>query len=438
MQVSAIARELYSEFAYPAGVSIDSRQIRLGTLFFGLPGEKVNGSDYAHTALAQGARRAIVNREAKLGTGKDSRIIVVDDVLQLLTELAYLHRTTLHIPVLAVTGTNGKTTTKELLRAVLTTRYRVHATDGNFNNDIGVPLTLLATPPDTEFLIVEMGANHPGEILQLCEIAAPTHGLITSIGAAHLEGFGSIEGVAKTKSELFAYLKAHEGLAFVRSDDVLIAQEAEAIHLGCAASTYSLAAYKVQSHLTAQGTLNFSLEWQKQAMEVRTQLVGEYNTINAVAALHVGHYFNIPLSDGAKALAEYSPHMHRSQLLETGRNRLIIDCYNANPTSMQLAIESFMQIPSQEHRLLILGEMKELGTETATAHTQIQSQIQGIATSRLEVWYVGKTWELLPGAIFFPTVDDCARHILLTHYSGALILLKGSHSVALESLIPLL
>lgn len=431
MQIDPISQQIYAY--YTVGVATDSRKVAAGMIFFGLPGEKVNGGEFAEAALAQGATLAVVDLPA---LGGIPGVVVVKDVVRTLVEVAYLHRQTLHCPLLAVTGTNGKTTTKELLRAVLSSRYRVAATEGNYNNLIGVPLTLLGIPRDTEVAIVEMGANHPGEIAQLCEIAEPTHGLITSVGEAHLEGFGSIEGVAHTKSELFAYLKAHNGLGFVREDDPWVAQEAERVHLGCSASKYSLAGYQVQTQLMPTGTLALRLMWQRQSFSCKTQLVGSFNAINVLAALHVGHYFNVPLEEACQALEAYRPQLHRSQLLDTKRNRLIVDCYNANPTSMRLAIESFFQLPCQGKRLLILGEMRELGDATQTAHRDVQAQLLHYAD--YEVWYVGAAWEKEHRALYFVTSEECIRHLQLGHYSGGLVLLKGSHSVGLDTLIPYL
>lgn len=428
MTIDPISEQIYAHYA--VGVETDSRKVRPGVLFFGLPGERVNGGDFAEEALARGAALAVVDKPDLQGK---KGVVVVPDVARTLAEVANLHRHTLRCPVLGVTGTNGKTTTKELLRAVLSSQYRVSATEGNFNNAIGVPLTLLNIPRDTQFAIVEMGANHPKEIAALCEIAEPTHGLITSIGEAHLEGFGSLEGVAHTKGELFDYLKAHNGLGFVREDDPLVAREAERLHLGCAASRYSLAAYTVESHVGAEGTLDFSFTWQRHALTCKTHLVGVYNAINALAALHVGHYFNVPFEQGCRALAAYQPHLHRSQLLHTHRNRLIVDCYNANPTSMRLAIESFLQIPTTGKRLLILGEMRELGEAAPVAHRSIQEHL--VSHPNLEVWYIGSLWEKKAQALYFSSAAECIRHLQLGHYSDGLVLLKGSHSVALDTLI---
>ena len=431
MTIDPISQQIYAH--YTLGVETDSRKVRPGVIFFGLPGERVNGGDFAEAALAKGAVLAVVDKPSLQGK---AGIVVVPDVLRTLAEVANLHRQTLHCPVLGVTGTNGKTTTKELLRAVLASQYRVAATEGNFNNAIGVPLTLLSIPRDTQFAIVEMGANHPQEIAALCEIAEPTHGLITSIGEAHLEGFGSIEGVAHTKGELFGYLKAHNGLGFVRDDDPRVAQEAERVHLGCSASRYSLAAYQLTTQVAAEGTLSFSFSWQRNTFSCHTHLVGTYNAINALAALHVGHYFNVPLAQGCRALEAYAPHLHRSQLLHTRRNQLIVDCYNANPTSMRLAIESFLQIPTSGKRLLILGEMRELGDAAPAAHRAVQAQVA--QSPEVEVWYIGSQWEKLSHALYFPSTPECIRHLQLGHYSDGLVLLKGSNSVALDTIIPYL
>lgn len=433
MQVSESAKAIYAQYQWECGVITDSRKVRPGSIFFGLSGENINGGQYAQEVLEQGAALAVVDLQSFVN---HQNIVVVPDVRRTLAEVAWLHRQTLHCPILAVTGTNGKTTTKELLRTVLATHYKVCATEGNFNNDIGVPLTLLSIPRDCELAIVEMGANHPKEIATLCEIAEPTHGLITSIGAAHLEGFGSIEGVERTKAELFEYLKLHDAVTFVRDDDERIAATALRLHLGCLSIPYALSSYNMQTQTEANGTLSYTLEINQQCYNGRSHLVGTYNAINILAALHVGYYFNVPLREGIQAIAEYVPLLNRSQLVNSGRNRLVLDCYNANPTSMRLAIESFMTIPAQEKRLLILGEMKELGETTEIAHREIQEQVA--LYSNCTVWYVGKNWERRTGALFFDDVSSCLRHISLVHYANSLILLKGSHSVGLEKLIDVL
>jgi len=433
MQVSENAKKIYAHYQWESGVTTDSRKVKAGTIFFGLPGVHTNGGVFAEDVLARGAALAVVDIVALSGK---PNVIVVPNVKQILAEVAWLHRQTIHCPLLAITGTNGKTTTKELLRRVLSSHYRVSATEGNYNNDIGVPLTLLAIPPDCEFAIVEMGANHPFEIAALCEIAEPTHGLITSIGAAHLEGFGSINGVAKAKSELFEFLKSRDAVTFVREDDARIANEATRLHLGCLAIPYSASAYKMTSRTEADGTLVYSLEVNKQLYNGQTNLVGSFNAINILAALHVGYYFNVPISDGIKAIATYLPKLNRSQLVVAKRNRLVVDCYNANPTSMRLAIESFMQIPCKENRLLILGEMRELGDVTEAAHREVQEQVAALNDG--DVWYIGTNWERRAGALLFDDVAACMRHIELIHYANSLILLKGSHSVGLEKLIELL
>lgn len=414
-------------------VTIDSRTPQPGAIFFGLQGEKSNGGQYAPQALEQGAALAVVDRPAYVVS---SQCLLVNDALRTLQNLASWYRSTLHIPIVAITGTNGKTTTKELLHTTLSSRYRCYATEGNLNNQIGVPLTLLRIPPNAQIAIVEMGASHPGDIKELCQLASPTHGLITSIGLAHLEGFGSPEGVQRTKGELFEYLKQHGGTAFVRTDDPSIAALDERLHIGCSGSRYSLDAYHVACTTTHEGLLDLTFTAPSYEGTIHTQLVGSYNAINAVAALHLAYFFNVPLAEAAERIAAYTPSNHRSQLVRTARNTLILDAYNANPSSMAAALEAFKQFPAPNKRI-ILGAMRELGQASPSYHQQLCQQAESIAPTH--VLYVGREFEpIAPSSRYFCSLQPLKAYLVQQQPSGCTILVKGSHSVGLEAVADLL
>lgn len=414
-------------------VTIDSRIPQAGAIFFGLQGARANGGQYAPQALAHGAALAVVDRQE---FAVCPQCVLVPDALNTLQTLACWYRSTLHIPIVAITGTNGKTTTKELLHAALSASYRCYATTGNLNNQLGVPLSLLSMPVDTQIAIIEMGASHPGDIKELCQIANPTHGLITSIGLAHLEGFGSPEGVQKTKGELFDYLKEHSGTAFVRIDDPRIAQLDQQLHIGCAGSRYSLEAYNASCTTTSEGLLELTLSTPSYTGTIATQLVGDYNAINVVAALHVAYFFNVPLAEASTKIANYTPSNHRSQLVHTQRNTLILDAYNANPSSMLAALSAFKGLPGEDKRI-ILGAMRELGASSPALHQQVYLQAESIAPAH--VLYVGKEFEpLAPSNRYFPDISTLKTYLTQQHPTGCTILIKGSHSVGLEAVTELL
>lgn len=339
---------LYDLFRIHPHVSTDSRRTEPGSLFFALRGASFDGNRFAADALARGAAFAVVDDPAVAAT--DSRMICVGDALTALQTLAREHRRTLGIPLLALTGSNGKTTTKELVSRVLAARFRVYATRGNLNNHIGVPLTLLAMTGDTDFGVVEMGASAQGEIALLCQIAQPDYGLVTNIGRAHLDGFGGPEGVRRGKGELFDYLAAHGGRAFVPEDDATL--------VSMASERPSLAAISYSCTL-ADG--------------MEHHLEGTYNRTNIAAAVAVGHYFGIAEASIRRAVAAYAPDNHRSQRIETGRNTVVADCYNANPSSMQAALENFRAEALGNHcaKVLILGDMLELGHWSSAEHARI-------------------------------------------------------------------
>lgn len=426
---------IYARYSPLAGVTIDSRDVRPGSIFFGLPGARVDGGTFAESALKAGANLAVVGREHD---GLPSGILTVDNPLEVLRQLAVRRREDIHVPLLAITGTNGKTTTTRLIVRALMARYRVAATLGNFNNALGLPLSLLRVRDDDEIVVLEMGANHPGEIAALCELARPTHGLITSIGVAHLEGFGSIEGVQQTKGELFAYLKKHGGTAFVRTDDARVNALSELYHIGCSAVGYSLAQYHVE---VDRGSipLTMSLEYLGQRGRVATELVGGYNAINVVAAVHVATFFNVDFAKALDALQGFCPPDARSRCEPRGGRLVIADCYNANPSSMRVALKNLASL-REEGRVCsaILGSMLELGTESRACHAEVLNQVKGMGLHG--VFLVGKEWEGLEGVANFslyPDVEALQRELTPdTFPAGGVILLKGSHGVHLERLLP--
>ncbi|MBJ6110664.1 UDP-N-acetylmuramoyl-tripeptide--D-alanyl-D-alanine ligase [Hymenobacter sp. BT523] len=430
---------LYSQYQAAGGlVSTDSRQPQPGTLFFALNGPSFRGAAFAPQALAKGARHAVVD-DADLAATDPTRYTYAPDPLLALQELAREHREQFRIPVLAVTGSNGKTTTKELLTAVLAQQFKVLATIGNLNNHIGVPLTLLRLRADEhDFAVIEMGANHQGEIAAYCQWAQPTHGLITNIGLAHLEGFGGPEGVAKGKGELFDYLARTGGTAFVNTLDAklpgLAAQVPTRLTYPGPADTYPatlLSAAPAVALRLADGT------------EVAAQLTGDYNFPNLAAAAAVGLHFGVAPARVATALAQYNPQNNRSQLVRTERgNDLVLDAYNANPSSMAAALRSFAQRPASagQGRAAILGDMFELGEESQSEHAKLGQLLAGLPIK--QVLLVGEQMQhahaAAPGAHYFPTKAEAADWLRQHPVRHQLVLVKGSRGMALETLVELL
>ncbi len=424
--------ELYTIFEKHPVVTTDTRDCPEGSLFFALRGETFNGNRFALDALAKGCAYAVVDDEGVTG---DERLIHVPDVLEALQQLATLHRRTLGTPVVQITGTNGKTTTKELTSAVLSERYNVLYTQGNFNNHIGVPKTLLRLRPEHQIAVVETGANHPGEIAQLSRIADADCGLITNVGRAHLEGFGSFEGVVRTKTELYEYLRQRSGaFIFLDGDNPHLAPLAEGLN----AETYGSVGkgYGVEGEVTVCNPfLNFRFRYagEEEWHDVPTHLIGSYNVTNALAAIAVGKHFGVTAAEAARAVAAYQPTNNRSELLATERNQLIVDAYNANPTSMKAALDNFAQIDAP-HKMAILGEMRELGADSAAEHEKVARQ--ALATGCEEVWLVGEEFQpYSEGAHWFPDVEAVKTALSGGDSpSGRLILVKGSNGTKLFQL----
>jgi UDP-N-acetylmuramoyl-tripeptide--D-alanyl-D-alanine ligase len=429
---------LYSQFLAAHGqVSTDSRQPQPGTLFFALNGPSFRGADFAPQALAKGASHAVVD-DATLAATQPDHYTYVPDPLVALQNLASHHRHQLAIPVLAVTGSNGKTTTKELLTTVLTKRFRVLATLGNLNNHIGVPLTLLRLRANEhELAVVEMGANHQGEIAAYCEWAQPTHGLITNIGKAHLEGFGSQEGIAQGKGELFAYLARTGGTAFVNTLDARLP--------GLAATVPTRLSYPGPTDtypavlLSADPAVALRLG---DGTEVVAQLTGDYNFPNLAAAAAVGQHFGVPTADIAAALAHYNPRNNRSQLVRTAReNELVLDAYNANPSSMAAALRSFAQRPvtASQSKVVILGDMFELGAESLAEHQALGQLLASLPLPT--VLLIGGEMQAAAAAgrfQHFSSKPEAAEWLRQHPLHGQQVLVKGSRGMALETLVELL
>lgn len=408
--------KLYSIFEQCSGVTTDSRKVAAGNLFVALRGANFNGNLYAVKALEAGAAYAIVDEQPAADTPTEilERIVVVDDSLLALQALAAEHRQRLQIPILGIVGSNGKTTTKELVSRVLAERFTVYATHGNLNNHIGVPLTLLAMDSSVEFGVVEMGASAQGEIALLCSICRPNYGIITNIGNAHLEGFGGHEGIIKGKGELYDYLNANGGTAFVAQQDEVLTLMAS-VRLNMAVEPYP--------YTLSEG--------------YKSNLSGEYNSRNIAAAVAVGRYFNIEQERIATAIEGYIPENNRSQEQITAHgNRLIIDCYNANPSSMEVAIAN---IASKEGaKLLILGDMLELGQWSESEHCRILELAASIG--RVEMILVGEHFRraahsLALDAVCFKSSAEAAAYLAQSRLSNRTILLKGSRGIALEKLI---
>ncbi len=421
---------IYQHFVKSRKVTTDSRKTEQGAVFFALKGDNFDANDFALQVAEEGKACLVVADRKDLP--RHERILIVDDTLKTLQDLARHHRRQCKAIVLAITGTNGKTTTKELVSAVLGSQYDIINTQGNLNNHIGVPLTLLSIRPETEMAVVEMGANHPGEIDTLCQIALPDYGLITNIGKAHLEGFGSFEGVVNTKTELYRFIKAHGHSVFVnRANELLwgLAQEQSHISYGC----HCGANYPV-----AQGLCNpyLSVNWKKRT--VQTHLVGAYNFENVAAAIAVGQYFMVDESKIAEALEAYTPTNSRSQVIDTEHNHIIMDAYNANPTSMQAALRNFAGICGERH-LLILGDMRELGTASEEEHRNILQLMNDLGFK--EACLVGPNfcacndnadWKT------FARVEDLCQYVESHPIEGKTILVKGSRGIQLEKVLALL
>lgn len=418
---------IYETYKQSYKISTDSRHIEPASVFFALKGERFDGNDFALEVAEAGVASLVVADRPSLPD--HPRILKVKDSLRMLQALAVYHRLQLtHLKVLSITGTNGKTTTKELVSAVMAKKYNTIFTQGNLNNHIGVPLTLLRLTPDTEFAIVEMGANHPGEIKTLANLACPDYGIITNIGKAHLEGFGSFEGVIKTKNELYENLKASSGTAFVNGDNALLMDLSKDMNRHRYGTTDAHCVVR-PAHCDPYLAVN----WEGQT--IQTRLVGSYNFENVAAAIAVGSYFGVDANDIKAALEEYEPTNSRSQVIE-GKNRIIMDAYNANPTSMNASVKNFRQI-SGDNALLILGDMRELGDASEQEHRAILDLLE--ESGFHEAFLVGPNFSQYndnPKYLTFANVDELVDYLNQHPVAGRNILVKGSRGIQLEKVLP--
>ncbi len=423
--------KLYGLFLKSSGVCTDTRKIKENNLFFALSGENFNGNRFAAEALKKGAL-AVVADDAGSVPAESSRILLTENSLTALQELAKYHRQQFDIPVLAITGTNGKTTTKELVAAVLSAQKKICATRGNFNNHIGLPLTLLEIDSQTEMAVVEMGANHPGEIAALCQIARPTHGLITNIGKAHLEGFGDFQGVIKAKTELYRAIEKQQGTILVNKDNALLME----LSKGLSRKTYGTPPAGTAGRLKRNNTF-ITVEWLREdtTREIRTQLYGRYNFENVMAALAAGELFGIGDAPAAEAVSRYVPKNNRSQVMHTENNRIILDAYNANPGSMALAIDDFAS-HRFSHPVLILGDMFELGKAAAEEHQKIVDKLESAGFE--DVILAGKEFyqaQTRRPYKKFKTTEETILFLKAHPVRKAHVLVKGSRGMQLEKII---
>jgi UDP-N-acetylmuramoyl-tripeptide--D-alanyl-D-alanine ligase len=422
-------QELYTIYQRNPSIQTDTRKLKAGDLFFALKGDNFNGNKFAAQALAAGAAFAITDEDTGID---DDRIIRVDDVLICLQQLAKHHRMSFNnIPFIAITGSNGKTTTKELVHEVLSTTYITYTTSGNLNNHIGIPLTILKIKPDAEMAVIEMGANHQKEIEGYCTYTLPTHGLITNCGKAHLEGFGGIEGVRKGKGELYDYLKGNNGTAFVMQDYEYLRSMSKGIpHI----YTYGTEGADISGNVTnSSGFLEVSIDGYETLATISTQLVGEYNLPNVLAAVALGKYFKVADERIKAAIENYVPSNSRSQLTEWNGNKVVLDAYNANPTSMKAAIENFAKMEGGS-KVLLLGGMMELGDDSLAEHAAIVDLIKKYDWQAVAL--VGGDYAKIehPFHTFSNSAEAKAwlQQQLFTH---SMLLVKGSRSMQMEKVL---
>ena len=441
--------EIYKLFTSCNGVTTDTRTLKGGEMFFALKGENFDGNEYAMKALETGAAYAVVNEDSAVANSDDTRLLRVKDTLVALQELARWHRSMTLVDgkplrVIGLTGTNGKTTTKELLREVLSVKYNVTATEGNLNNSIGVPLTLLKINAQTQLAIVEMGASHPGDIKELVDIALPNFGLVTNVGKAHLLGFGSFEGVKATKGELYDYLRRTSDKVFLNVDNPHLCQMATERNLHSDPERPDSLVLPYGLDYQGAKVLPSSAEYPYLRIRlsddkvIETNLVGSYNADNVMAALAVGQYFGVSLEDGVAAIEAYVPSNNRSQMTKTERNTLIVDAYNANPTSMAAALENFSNVDA-ECKVALLGDMLELGNESFEEHLSLIRSVS--SRGFFKVCFVGKeflkasTEATFESAVFFETSDALAQWLHENPVDGATVLIKGSRGTRMEKTI---
>jgi UDP-N-acetylmuramoyl-tripeptide--D-alanyl-D-alanine ligase len=423
--------ELYSIYSRYPSVVTDTRKLNQGDLYFALKGPNFNGNLFAIAALEAGASYAIVDELIANSDSYQDRIILVQDVLTTLQQLAKYHRQQFNIPFIAITGSNGKTTTKELVYAVLASHFKTYTTQGNLNNHIGVPLTLLSIHKDAEMAVIEMGANHQKEIASYCTYTLPTHGMITNCGKAHLEGFGSEEGVKKGKGELFDYLRDHNGAVFLMADYDYLQTMSQGINHTIG---YGQLSGQIQGEaIDANGMLTVKINKGIDINSVQTHLVGNYNLPNVLAAITIGQYFKVPNEKIKAAIENYIPTNSRSQLVKWQNNEVILDAYNANPSSMKLAVENFAKL-NKANKVVCIGGMRELGVDSLMEHQMLIDQLKQNNWS--EVVLVGAEFKNCNHSYhYFDTVQEAKAWFDSKQFSGYSILIKGSRGIQMEQLI---
>lgn len=420
-------KELYSLFINSNGVSTDTRKITEGSIFFALKGEHFNGNQFATKAIEAGANYAVVDEDVSDPEGK---VLRVDNVLKTLQALATHHRKQFNIPIIGITGSNGKTTTKELIATVLGSALKVHFTQGNFNNHIGVPLTLLTMPADTEIAVIEMGANHIGEIAALCEIAQPNYGIITNIGKAHLEGFGGYEGVLRAKTELYNHVLQHGETVFINSQDEVLSNMAKRFK--------EPVMYPASNDFFTCSFVDASpyVVFEVNGKEYTTQLIGQYNYLNIAGALVIGKYFKVPMEEAIEAVCNYVPSNNRSQVVKTKHNTIILDAYNANPGSMKASVENFSEMKAQA-KTVILGDMLELGTSSQQEHEAIGQLVydKGFNSSFFCGNEMRNAARKCIGSMYFEKKEELAKYLRANPISDSTVLIKASRGLGLETLV---
>jgi UDP-N-acetylmuramoyl-tripeptide--D-alanyl-D-alanine ligase len=430
MQLESI-EALYSIFTEYPSVVTDTRKLKVGDLYFALKGPNFNGNVFAIAALEAGASYAIVDEAIPNSATFQDKIIVVEDVLTTLQALAKYHRQQFNIPFIAITGSNGKTTTKELVYAVLASHFNTYTTQGNLNNHIGVPLTLLSIPKNAAIAVIEMGANHLHEIESYCSYTLPTHGMITNCGKAHLEGFGGVEGVKKGKGELYDFIKANNGTVFLMEDFDYLVQMAQGIKdvIGYGQNNGQIQGEAIDHN----GMLTVQIKKGIEIDSIQTHLVGHYNLPNVLAAVAIGQYFKVPNDKIKSAIENYIPTNSRSQLLIWQNNEVILDAYNANPSSMKLAVENFAKL-NKENKIVCLGGMRELGVDTLIEHQMLIDQLK--QTNWKNVLLVGSEFKACNHNYFyFDTALEAKVWIQTQQLNGYTILIKGSRGIQMEQLI---
>lgn len=426
-------QEIYRLYLKHRIICTDTRKIVPGAIFFALKGENFDANTFAKDALSKGCAAAVIDNAEYA----DESCFLVKDCLETLRNIAILYRQSLDIPVIGITGTNGKTTTKELVRSVLSVKFKTYATQGNLNNHIGVPLTLLSIPNDTQIAIIEMGANHPGEIAGLCEISQPNHGIITNVGKAHLEGFGSFENILKTKTALYDFLREHHGKAFVSGRNPLLTDAAKGMDV-CIYGE-SPEAFLQMTKIEREPTFLSCLLHTKnstETLEVHTRLVGAYNLENVAAAACAGRYFGLSDTQIKEGIEVYAPTNLRSQNIQAGSNTLIADTYNANPTSMEAAIDNFAALSSTNEKMVILGDMLELGAASEEEH---QCVVEHLETLQLKkAFLVGGCFAKTKhpqSFLCYSTADELIDFLRRNPIKNACLLVKGSHGIHLEKAV---